>query len=139
MSLNMHRIVRGAITAINEDTTGTVYLSTGRTNVRGILTATFAAVTAKLQVQAQRHDPLRHENGLNYTNSYYTVYAYGHFGDLARPDGTGGDVITFNNTWWYIDNVLEYWPGWASFEIVRQLNATDIANLLAQIKNGSVA
>lgn len=143
MSLNMHGLVRGAIQAVNEDIAGSVYVSTGRTNVRGILTPTFSAVAAQLQVQAQKHDPIRHERSLEYSNSYITVYAYGDFSDIERPSGSGGDVVNFldPNTgmsrWYYISQVLEWWPGWCSFECVRQLSATDIANLVAQLQNGA--
>lgn len=136
-NFNMHDIVRGAIESVNDDTPGTVYISTGRTNVRGILTPTFTAVAARLQVQAQNHDPIRHERGLEYTGSYFTIYAYGNFSDLERPDGTGGDVCNFNGKWYYISTVLEWWPQWCCFEVVKQLNAADIATLLAQLKNGA--
>ena len=137
VNFNMHDVVRGAITTINDDTAGTVYVSTSRTASRGILTPTFTPVSAQLQVQAQAHDPLRHTNSLEYTGNYFTVYAYGNFSDLERPDGTGGDVCNFNGRWYYIETVLEWWPQWCCFEIVRQLNAADIATLLAQLKNGA--
>lgn len=142
MSFNLHGVVRGAIQSINQDTPGTVYISTGNTNVRGILTPTFVPVQAMLQVQAQKHDPLRHQNNLQYSNSYLTIYAYGNFSDLERPSNQGGDVVQFQRVlddgpqWYYISQVLEWWPGWCCFEVTRQLNATDIANLLAQIRNG---
>lgn len=136
VNFNFHDVVRGAIETINDDTDGTVYVSTGRTAVRGILTPTFAAVTARLQVQAQAHDPLRHTNSLEYTGNYFTIYAYGNFSDLERPDGKGGDVCNFGGKWYYIETVLEWWPQWCCFEVVRQLNAADIATLLAQLKNG---
>lgn len=143
MTLNMHDIVRGAIQAVNTDTPGTVYVSTGRTNVRGILTPTFQPVAAQLQIQAQPHDPIRHANNVEYSNSYITVYAYGDFSDIERPTGSGGDVVNFTdqgggmNRWYYISQVMEWWPGWCSFECVRQLSATDIANLVAQLQNGA--
>ena len=137
VNFNFHSVVRGAIESINSDLDGTVYVSTGRTNNRGILTPTFAAVSARLQVQAQHHDPLRHERSLEYTNSYFTIYAYGNFSDIERPDGTGGDVCNFGGKWYYIDQVLEWWPQWCCFEVVRQLNAADIASLLAQLQNGA--
>jgi hypothetical protein len=143
MTFNLHGVVRGAIQTVNADVDGTVYVSTGRTAVRGILTATFAAVAARLQVQAQKHDPLRHQNGLEYSNSYLTIYAYGNFSDLERPAGTGGDVVQFARTtdqaerWYYISQVLEWWPGWCCFEVTRQLNAADIATLVAQLQNGA--
>jgi hypothetical protein len=139
VNLNMHDIVRGAITSINEDRPGTVYVSTGYTNVRGILTPTFAPVTATLQVQAQKHDPLRHDRALQYSNAYLTIYAYGNFSDLERPDGKGGDVVqmTDDSKWYAITQVLEWWPTWSCFEVTRQLNAANVQALIAAIKNGA--
>lgn len=137
VNFNFHDVVRGAIETINSDTPGTVYISTGRTNVRGILTPTFSAVSARLQVQANVHSGLQHERGLEYNQSLYTVWAYGNFSDLDRPTETGGSICTFNNTWWYINQVQEFWPQWCSFDITQQLNAADLATLLAQLKNGA--
>jgi hypothetical protein len=137
MNFNMHDVVRGAIETVNEDTDGIVYVSTGRTNVRGILTGAYSNVAARLQVQAKQHDPLQHERGLNYSNGYYSIWAYGNFSDIERPQGTGGDICNFNGQWWYITQVMEWWPQWCSFEVTRQLNAADIAALLAAIANGA--
>lgn len=139
----MHKIVRQAIQVVNDDLDGTVYVSTGYTNVRGILTPTFAPVQARLQVQAQKHDPLRHANAVSYSNSYLTIYAYGNFSDIQRPTGQGGDVLTFSRpppndpAWYYVETVLEWWPDWCAVEVVRQLNAADIATLLKQLQNGA--
>lgn len=133
---NLHDAVRGAIQAVNPDVQGTVYLSTGRTNVRGILTPTYSPVTAMLQVQAKAHDRVRHERGLEYDSDFFSIYAYGEFNDLERPDGEGGDVVTFGGKWYYISQITEWWPSWCAFEVVRQLNATDIATLLASLANG---
>jgi hypothetical protein len=46
-------------------------------------------------------------------------------------------VLDDGPQWYYISTVLEWWPGWCCFEVTRQLNATDINNLLAQVKNGA--
>lgn len=140
-NFNMHDVVRGAIQTVNDDDDGTVYVSTGRTNTRGILTPTFTPVTARLQVQAKQHDPIRHENDLEYSNAYLTIYAYGNFSDIERPNSKGGDVVNIASGaragWYYISQVTEWWAQWCAFEVTTQLNAADIATLLAQIKNGS--
>lgn len=139
MTWNMHAVVRGAITTLNPDEPGTVYVSTGSTNVRGILTPTFTAVAAQLQFQAQAHDKVMHERALEYSSMYDTVYAYGNFTGVDRPDGKGGDVIqtTADGKFYLITRVLEWWPQWCSFEVTRQLNAPNVQALIAAIKNGS--
>jgi hypothetical protein len=137
MSFNVHSTVRGAVQAINKDTPGTVYVSTGRTNVRGILTPTYAPVSALLQVQGTKHSPLIQQRGLEYSNAFLTVYAFGDFSDIERPAGTGGDIIAMNGGWYYISQVFEWWPDWSSFEVTRQLNAADLATFLAALQNGT--
>lgn len=143
MTFNMHAVVRGAIETLNPDSVGTVYISTGRTNNQGVLTPTYSAVTARLQVQAATHDKLMLERGLGYTVDYTTVYAYGNFSDLERPDGTGGDLMYITNAqgvsqWWGITQVQEWWPGWACVSVTRQLNAATLQALQVLIANGSV-
>lgn len=144
MGYNWHGVVRKAISSVNPDIPGTVYVSTGRTSVRGILTPTFAVVQATLQVQADVHDKLWHERSLAYTVGHTTVYAYGNFNDLNRPDGTGGDIMYFRGTWWAITQVQEFWsadgetPGWCCVSVSQQLNAQTLQQLLDLIKNGEV-
>lgn len=141
MGLNMHALVRGAIEVVNNDVDGTVYVNTGRTNVRGILSPTFSPVTARLQIQAQQHTPIQHERSLQYSNAFLTIYAYGNFSDIERANGEGGDIINVPNGpragWYYVTQVLEWWPDWCAFEVTTQLNAPNIQTLIAQIKNGS--
>lgn len=141
MGLNMHLLVRGAIEVVNDDVNGTVYVNTGRTNVRGILTPTFSPVTARLQMQAQDHDPIQQERSLQYAKGFLTVYAYGNFSDIERRVGEGGDVVYVPTGpragWYYVTQVFEWWPDWCSFEVTTQLNAPDIQTLIAQIRNGN--
>lgn len=141
MGLNLHGIVRGAIEAVNDDVDGTVYMGVGATNVRGILTPTFTPVTARLQVQAQKHDPIQHEHNLEYSGGYLTIYAFGNFNDIERREGSGGDVVNIASGsragWYYVTQVLEWWPDWCAFEVTTQLNAPNLATLISQIRNGN--
>ncbi len=141
MGMNLHDFVRGAIEAVNDDVDGVVYVNTGKTNVRGILTPTFAPVTARLQMQAQEHDPIQHERSLNYSNAYLTVYAYGNFSDIERRTGEGGDVVNVPSGpragWYYVTQVFEWWPDWCAFEVTEQLNAATIQQYIDQIRNGT--
>lgn len=142
--LNLHHLVRGAIQTINPDRPGDVYVSTGATTLRGIRTPTFALFPAeRLQVQAMAHEELYHLNGLNYAGGLSKLYAYGQFSSVVRPDGKGGDLVRLADgagafQWWAIQQVLEWWPGWCSFAITRQVNADTLAALLDALKNGSV-
>lgn len=137
--LNLHAIVRGAITAVNPDVPGEVYLSTGATTLYGIRTPTFALLPAnRLQVQALSHEDLYHLNGLEYAGNMSKLYAYGNFAGIIRPEGKGGDLVRLGTEWWAIQHVLEWWPGWCSVSITRQVNAANLEALLAQLANGTV-
>lgn len=136
--INMHAVVRRAIQVVNPDTPTTIYISTGSQFVDGIATPTFVGVAARVQVQALSHESLHHLNGLQSAKAMSNVYAYGNFNTVNRPSGSGGDVLQINGEWWAIQNVLEWWPGWCSFSVTQQLNATTIEELMQQIANGAV-
>jgi hypothetical protein len=141
MSLNLHAICRGAIEVVNTDVDGTVYVSTGKTNVRGILTPTYAPVTARLQVQAQKHTPITHERDLQTSNAFLTIYAYGNFSDIERRTQQGGDLVHVPSgprAGWYLSTqTLEWWDDFCAFEVTVQLNAATIQAYIDQTRNGS--
>lgn len=137
-NLDMHGIVRGAITQVNDDQPATLYSSTGYTNTQGILTPTYATANITVQVQAKDHSGLVHERALNYSTSFTTVYAYGNLSDLDRPSGKGNDLLNINGRWWSITQVNEWWPTWCSVEVTLQVDAATLSQLLALIANGSV-
>jgi len=141
MSLNLHHLTRGAIQQINDDSDGIVYVSTGHTNTRGILTPTYAAVTARLQVQAQKHTDILHERSLQYNNGFLTMYAYGNFSDIERRSNQGGDLVNIPSGvragWYLITQVLEWWPGWCAFEVTMQLDYATIQDYIAKTANGT--
>ena len=139
MTLNMHDIVRGAIQAVVDDVPGTVYVSTGYTSTRGISVPTYTSVTASLQIQALSQQALQHLRNVNYAEGRETIYAYGNFSGIDRPDQTGNGVVqvTGSGQWFAITNVIEWWPGWCQLVVTRQLNAANIAALIAQIQNGA--
>lgn len=137
--LNLHDVVRGAITQVNDDVPATWYESTGYTNVQGILTPTFTTLAITVQVQAKDHSALIHDRALNYSTDFTTVYAYGNISDLERPNGTGNDILLINGKWWAVTRVNEWWPTWCSVEVTRQVNAATLAQLQAFIANGAVS
>lgn len=141
MGLNLHGLTRGAIQLVNEDVDGTVYISTGRTSVRGILTPTFAPVVARLQVQAQNHTDITHERSLQYNNGLLTMYAFGNFSDIERRDGKGGDIVNIPTGpragWYMITMVTEWWPNWCCFEVTTQLDYATIQDYIAKTANGT--
>ena len=139
MSLNLHDACRGIIQSVNEDVAGTLYVSSGRTVVRGITAPTFTDAAAQLQIQALSHERLLATRGALYAENRETIYAYGDLSDLERPDQVGQGVIqvTGSGQWFMIVQVVEWWPGWCHLEVTRQLNAANVQALIAQIQNGA--
>lgn len=139
--MNLHDLVRGAIQTVNEDVDGTVYVSTGRTAVRGILTPTYSSVPARLQVQAQKHSGIQHERSLQSSDGFLTMYAYGNFSGIERRGDQGGDVVNVpagpRAGWYLITTVLEWWPDWCAFEVTVQLNYDTIQDYIAKTANGT--
>lgn len=139
MTLNMHDVVRGAVQAVNDDIPGTVYVSTGYAMSRGIAAPAFTPVAANLQVQALTQQALQMLRNVEYAEGRETMYAYGNFAGIQRPDQTGMGYVqeTLTSRWFAITHVIEWWEGWCQLVVTRQLNASTIAALQAQLINGA--
>lgn len=137
--MNLHRIVRGAITRVNPDINGDVYVSTGSNIVRGIKTPTFARLpTQRLQVQEMNYKELAHLNALNVAGGMSKLYAYGQLAAVSRPNGLGGDLVRIRGEWWAVQHVLEWWGNWCCVSITRQLDAPTLDALLKALEMGQV-
>lgn len=137
--LNLHRMVRGAITRVNPDIDGAVYVSTGSTINRGIKTPTFAQLpTQRLQLQQLLFKELAHLNALNVAGNMAKLYAYGEFNAVSRPTGQGGDLVHIRGEWWAVQHVLEWWDDWCCVVITRQLDAENLAALIKALEMGQV-
>lgn len=111
MSLNLHSIVRPAITTVNADTAATWLVSTGASDgADGSRTPTYAAgqpVTA--QAQPPSGKLLAHAEFLNIQGTIRSVYMYGNPLSISRVDAKGGDLIQFpQNVGAPIDNWLVF-------------------------------
>lgn len=129
MSLNLHGMVRGVITAVNSDIPGTLRRSTGYTTApNGTRTPTYADTTGRIQVQALSSTELKHVNDLNIQGVIRKVYLYGDWGGPIRADATGGDLLVFPRVkggapaTWKIVTTFETWTdsGWCAVGVVLQ-------------------
>lgn len=118
--MNLHGIVRGAITTVNPDIPITWRASTGyASDAAGKQVPAYAAdLTIQAQVQALAGDDLAHINMLNMQGIFRTVYMYGNKQGIVRPEARGGDILLFPqvpggtvNTWLVVA-VPETWPDW---------------------------
>lgn len=126
--MNLHGIVRGAITTVNPDISATLKRSTGyTTGANGKRAPTFSSTTGQIQVQGLGPADLRHLQNLNIQGVDRKVYMYGDWGGPIRADQTGGDLLSFPiprdpNTMrdWKIVTVFETWPDWTAVGVVLQ-------------------
>lgn len=121
--MNLHGIVRGAITTVNPDILAAWSASTGNTvNADFSQTPAYAAaVNIRIQHQALSGGALRHAEALNLQGVLRSVYAYGNKQGIVRQTQQGGDILTFPLVpggplfTWLIVEVLETYPEWCHF------------------------
>lgn len=124
MSLNLRAAANAVTTAVNENTQGTLWASSGATIAPdGSRIPTFAAFPKVLfQIQALSAAEIRHLDSLNLQGIMRAVYFNGNIEGLDRPAGRGGDVLGFNNAYWLTTQVLETWDGsgWCKIAVTLQ-------------------
>jgi hypothetical protein len=124
--MNLHAIVRGAISSVNPDIPVQVQISTGYTTTSaGKRVPSYAApVTMTAQVQALTSTDLRKLDGLNIQGSMRTMYLSGSLNGVSRLNQKGGDLITLpDGTVNLTTMVLEQWPDWVKVACTQQVNA----------------
>jgi len=128
--MNLHGLVRGAITVVNPDIDGTLYRSTGYTTaIDGKQIPAYAAPEAiRVQLQSLQLNELKLLDGLNIQGDKVSMYLFGKVSGVVRPDGTGGDLITlFNGNKYLVTLILEDWSlvnNWSKVVCTRQLNSS---------------
>lgn len=130
--MNLHEIVRGAISAVNPPTFLSIQISTGyTTSADGTPVPQYAdAVTVDdADVQALDAGDIQHLDSLNIQGRRMKFHINGNIDGLIRPNRQGGDLITVvaggNNAQligsiWLTATVLEYWPDWCCVAAVLQ-------------------
>lgn len=126
--MNLHGIVRGAITTVNPDVSASVQKSGGSTTLpdgsRVPIYPTPIPVT--VQVQALTYNDLVHLDGLGIQGVRRAVYLYGSVMGVVRVDQKGGDKLIFpagtlpEGNVWLAAHVLEQWPDWCKIAITLQ-------------------
>lgn len=127
--MNLHGIVRGAITTVNPDVLCPYYKSSGYGQ-----DATFAQVPqytvvnpVPCQIQALSANDLRHQDLVNIEGVKRSVHMNGNTQGVVRADQKGGDILAFAQVpggtlqYWKVVAVLETWPDWCRVAVVLQL------------------
>lgn len=136
MGLNLHHVVRGAITSIHPDESCILYQSIGQKNVKGKVTPIYAEPkTVKGNFQPLSTDALTHMEAMNQTPCDEQVFLYSDTdlpvsGMHRLPITRNGDFIKRSDgTWWLIVSVIKdwSWDGWANVGIKRQTTHPDFS------------
>lgn len=135
MPVNLHNIVRGAITAIHDDESVHWYMFSGQINTDGAITPLYhPPVIIRAQVQSESDDALYHSNnvGENEVIRRFYMYAPGVVlrpAGIIRPLGRAGDLIyrPVEATWWLITATIDDFSasGWVCVRAVQQVEADD--------------
>ncbi len=133
--MNLHGIVRGAISAVNPDRSITWRRSTGSTTgASGAQTPTYTDATIpRAQIQAASGETLQHTAYQNQQGVFREVWAYGDVQGVVRPELKGGDLLLFAPTLggtvrtWLVVHVVETWTpdtaGWCHVLVALQEGA----------------
>lgn len=127
--MNLHAIVRGAITSINPDLVGTWRRSTGYTALPNYkqIPVYDDFLLVPIQVQALSGGDIHRLNYLGIQGVKRSVYMYGNVQGINRPDSQGGDLLVFPEApggtpkVWLISTVFETWPDWCRVGVSLQV------------------
>lgn len=131
MNLNLHGIVRGAITSVNSDIPITYLQAAGNTvGASGKSTPAYAApVTIMGQVQPVSGGQIRKYSFLQMQGTYKSVHLYGDIEAIQRVVNGGGDLLKFPIVpggpvyTWLVSKVDEVWnTGWCRVIVTLQLD-----------------
>lgn len=123
--MNLHRIVSGAIGAINPFAPGVIRISTGyTTSGSGGQTPTYTDTGVSVQLQALGYKDLQQIDGLNIQGVVKAAYVNGNFNGVNRPKRQGGDLLVVGGDTWLIVQPLEEWPDWCKFVVCLQVPKT---------------
>ena len=122
--INLHNVVRGAITGIHPDESCTLYQSLGQKNIKGVVSAVYAEpkqIKANFQPDGE---PLQHTDAKNVTPCTEKVYLYSDspavMGQKRLPITRTGDIIgRSDGTFWLVVTLSEdwSWDGWACVNV----------------------
>lgn len=123
--MNLHQIVRGAISAVNSDVTGRVFINTGSTTLPdGKRVPTYADPTdMQMQIQPLSAADLKQIDSLNIQGVDRAIYVNGAIRGVERKGSKGGDLLYALGTYWLVVVMLEPWDGagWTKVGVAQQI------------------
>ena len=127
--INLHNVVRSAITSIHPDEECTLYQSLGQKNVKGKVTPVYLAPkTIRANFQPLDANTLKHLEAMNDTAATEQVFLYSNdpypIAGESRIATRSGDILKRDDgTYWLITSVIEdwSWDGWCNVGVHRQV------------------
>jgi len=111
--MNLHQIVRGAITTVNPDVPGVLKVNSGFTTAPGgKRVQSYTDVDVMAQMQELSSTDLKQVDAINVQGILQSVYLNGNFNGINRPDQKGGDILIVDGQKWLVVKVPELWPDW---------------------------
>lgn len=134
--INLHTLVRSAITALHPDEVVILRQSVGQRNVRGRITPEYApARTVNAQIQSLGQNDLAQAEQTS--NTRVDRKAYLHAPDpalppqgIVRPLARNGDMLQrADGTWWLVTAMIEDFTasGWVCVGITQQVKGPDLS------------
>lgn len=133
--INLHDIVRPVIPILHPDENVVLVQSTGKTNIRGIVTPTWATPqTVIAQIQSMGADELKDQTDVSVAGEQRKCWLYSDTAAGLTPDGIvrplarGGDLIRrADGSWWYVAGLQEDFTasGWVSVHIAQQITVPE--------------
>jgi hypothetical protein len=125
--MNLHNIVRKAITTVNNDILATLERSNGfTTDAAGNVTPLYLIYSGMVQVQGIDEGDYVHIANLEQQSVLRSVHLLGHWAGVIRAANEGGDLMKFPMfpggavMTWRVLVVKETWPDWCSVIVVLQ-------------------
>ena len=134
--MNLHGLVRQAITALHPDEAVTLRQSIGQRNERGRVTPVYGpAQVVQAQVQSLGQNDLAQREATSNTRIDRKVYLFAPDATLppqgiVRPLGRTGDMIQRSDgTWWLVTAMIEDFTasGWVCVGITQQVDGPDLS------------
>ena len=134
--INLHGLVRQAITSLHPDEAVTLRQSTGQRNERGRVTPVYGpAQVVQAQVQSLGQNDLAQREATSNTRIDRKAYLFAPDAALppqgiVRPLGRTGDMLQrADGTWWLVTAMIEDFTasGWVCVGITQQVDGPDLS------------
>ncbi len=111
--MNLHQIVRGAITTVNPDVPGVLKVNSGFTTAAGgKRVQSYTDVDVIVQMQSLSSTDLKQVDAINVQGILQSAYLNGNFNGINRPEQQGGDMLIVDGKTWLVVKVAELYPDW---------------------------